>query len=163
MSDNFHKSKEKQNLKSSSLLALFCLVGFALSIIATPWNRDSAHSQSEKALQRAEIVGYQLVQLYREASKNTHDFSKKTRGPASTGLEIADLRTIGTMGLDDWGQPYRYRILSTDQNKLRVLVWSSGPDGSVQTAELENEDAKLSAQPSFAGDDLGVMMSMSVN
>ncbi len=157
------KTKEKQDLKSSSMLILFCLVGLSMAIIAIPWKRGGSDGASAKALQRAEIVGYQLVQLYREASKNIHDSAKTARGPASAGPSIADLRTTGTMGTDDWGQPFHYRILSTEQSKLRVLIWSSGPDKSVQTAELENEDIQLPVQPTFAGDDLGVVMSMSVN
>lgn len=158
-----YKNKENQDLKSSSMLALFCLVGVSFVIIATPWNRGSVDNRSEKALQRAEIVGYQLVQLYREASKNIHTNGKSARGPASVGPEITDLRTIGTIGTDEWGQPYHYRILSTDQSKLRVLIWSSGPDRSIQTAELETEETQLPAQPTFAGDDLGVVMSMATN
>lgn len=157
------KIYEKQSLKSSSMLSMFFLVSLSLGIIATPWNRGSNDSSSEKALQRAEIVGYQFAQLYREASKNVHDTVKTAREPASAASALSDLRTVGTIGMDGWGRPYHYRILSTDQSKLRVLIWSSGPDGAVQTAELENEEINLPQQPTFAGDDLGVVMSMAVN
>lgn len=157
------KNEQNQTLKSSSMLMLFGLVSISLLIISTPWNRAVTDNKTEKTMQRAEIVGYQLVQLYREASKSMHGNVKSARGPASTAIDISDLRTTGTMGLDDWGQPFRYRILSTDQNKLRVLIWSSGPDKKVQTAELENEEVLLPVQPSFIGDDIGVVMAMSVN
>jgi hypothetical protein len=157
------KIKENQELKSSSILALFCLVGFSLAIIATPWNRSLSEVNSEKALQRAEIVGYQLVQLYREAAKDSEMPNKAGRAPASVAPDASDLRTIGSMGTDPWGQAYHYRILSADQNKLRVLVWSSGPDQAVQSTELDNEDIKLKTQPAFSGDDVGVVMTMSLN
>lgn len=156
------KIKQNKELKSSSMLAMFCLVGLSIAIIATPWNRSMSESGSEKALQRAEIVGYQLVQLYREASKNPEDVSSAGRAPASAVSELPDLRTIGSMGQDPWGQAYHYRILAADKNKLRVLVWSSGPDRAVQSSEFDNEDVKLPGQPIFSGDDVGVVMTMSV-
>ncbi len=158
------KVSENQELKSSNILVMLGLLGLCLSIISTPWNRGITDPNSTKALQRAEIVGYQLVQLYREAAKvDSTTALKASRGPASVSSEVPELRTIGTMGLDPWGQPFHYRILSADQNKLRVLVWSSGPNQSVESNELVDEDFKLSTQPTFSGDDIGVVMMMSVN
>lgn len=156
------KINKNQELRSSSILGLFCLVGLSLTIIATPWNRDLNGAGQEKALHRAEIVGYQIVQLYREASKHTSE-APKSRAPASASPNLTDLRRTGSMGTDPWGQAYNYRILSADQSKLRILVWSSGPDKVINTKELENEDVSLADQPSFAGDDLGIVMSMNVN
>ncbi|MNL21352.1 hypothetical protein D3C87_1426390 [compost metagenome] len=74
------------------------------------------------------------------------------------------LRTTGTMGTDPWGQPYHYRILSSsDAPKVRILVWSAGPNQKVETNALEDEGQVLSHQPSYAGDDLGVILSVTQN
>ncbi len=141
---------------------MFGLIGLCLGIIIVPWNRTFSEKNSEKALQRAEIVGYQLVELYREASKEPQSSLNQGRSPASMQSDASEIRTIGFMGQDPWGQPYHYRILSADQKKLRVLVWSSGADLTVQSADLEKEEVSIQEQPSFSGDDVGLVMTMSV-
>lgn len=160
------KNKEKQEFKSSGVLTLLGLVGISALIIATPWNRQVQDSASENALQKAEVVGYQVVQIYREASRNQGVFLDKSSGdrmPASAA-PAEPLRTVGTMGTDPWGQPYHYRILSdANASKVRILVWSAGPNQKVETKALEDEDQALSHQPTYAGDDLGVILSVTQN
>jgi type II secretory pathway pseudopilin PulG len=159
------KNQEKQEFKSSGVLTLLGLVGTSALIIATPWNQETQISRSENALQKAEVVGYQVVQIYREASRSQGVFldkSSKDRMPASAA-PAEPLRTTGTMGTDPWGQPYHYRILSaSDAPKVRILVWSTGPNRKIETTELEDEDQQLQ-QPSYAGDDLGVILSVTQN
>lgn len=163
------KNEEKQEFKSSGVLALLGLVGFSTAIIATPWNRQIQDSRIETARQKAEVVGYQVVQIYREASKPVLPSNKGSgRIPASVAesksLSAERLRSTGTMGLDPWGQPYHYRILSADQSgKVRILVWSGGPNKKIETADLDNEEAALKEQPVYSGDDMGVLLSMAQN
>ncbi|WII70778.1 hypothetical protein QJS83_09930 [Bdellovibrio sp. 22V] len=161
------KNEEIQEFKSTSVLALLGLVGFSAAIIATPWNRQMADSKVETARQKAEVVGYQVVQIYREASKPQSPAEKAgKRVPASVSeSSVAEnLRSTGTMGTDPWGQPYRYRILSASPaGKMRILVWSTGPNKKVETADLDNEDKSLTEQPVYSGDDLGVLLSMAQN
>lgn len=164
------KNEQKQEFKSSGVLALLGLVGFSTAIIATPWNRQIQDSRSENARQKAEVVGYQVVQIYREASKTQASGDKSSgRLPASVSEEHSlspeNLRSTGTMGMDPWGQPYRYRILSTEAKtgKIRILVWSTGPNQKIETAFLDDEDKPLDNQPLYEGDDLGVLLSVSHN
>lgn len=163
------ENEQNQEFKSSGLLAILGLVGFSMAIIATPWNRQIQDSRSEVALQKAEVVGYQVVQIYREASKNTPVAEPSGRFPASVAENqgeqvLKDMRSTGTMGMDPWGQPYRFRILSEDKvGKIRILVWSSGPNSKVETPELDNEEKILSEQPQYKGDDLGVLLSVNKN
>lgn len=165
------KNEQNQEFKSTGVLALLGLVGFSAAIIATPWNRQMQDSRGETARQNAEVVGYQVVQIYREASKNT--VSEDTSGgrlPASVSEEKAvlsaeNLRSTGTMGTDPWGQPYRYRIIpeTVASGKIRILVWSSGPNKKIETAALDDEAKPLDNQPLYQGDDLGVLLSVSHN
>ncbi|KYG69140.1 hypothetical protein AZI87_07945 [Bdellovibrio bacteriovorus] len=163
------KNEQKQEFKSSGVLALLGLVGFSTAIIATPWNRQIQDSRSELARQKAEVVGYQVIQIYREATKSAaNSHMPKTRIPASVAEETAlspeNIRSTGTMGVDPWGQPYKYRILSGNQvGKIRIVVWSSGPNQKVDTTNLENEEIALKEQPVYSGDDVGVLLSMSQN
>lgn len=161
------KNEEKQEFKSSGVLALLGLVGFSAAIIATPWNRQMQDSRVEVALQKAEVVGYQVVQIYREAAKNSHTSdSPSGRIPASVGeASVAEnLRSTGLMGTDPWGVPFRYRILSSDKaGHVRILVWSSGPNKKAETIALDNEEVAVTEQPVYSGDDVGVLLSVTQN
>ena len=163
------KNEQNQEFRSSGLLALMGLVGFCLAIIATPWNRQMQDSRVETALQKAEVVGYQVVQIYREAAKTSHSGDKKNgREPASiaenTSISPESLRSTGTMGIDPWGAAYRYRILSSDKvGNVRILVWSAGPNQKIETVQLDNEDIEISGQPIYSGDDVGVVLSITQN
>ncbi|WP_413586020.1 hypothetical protein [Bdellovibrio sp. HCB274] len=164
------KHEKKQEFKSSGVLTLLGLVGFSATIIASPWNQSSQDVQTKAALQKAEVVGYQVVQIYREATKvsATPKVASGGRLPASVAPvsePMDSLRETGTMGTDPWGQPYHYRVLpSAEHNSnIRIVVWSSGPNSKVESKDLENEEMKIVGQPSFGGDDVGVVLSMSQN
>lgn len=161
------KRKEKQQFRSSGLLSLLGLIVLSLTIIATPWNRHIEDSKTQIALQKAEVVGYQVVQVYREAIKVSLSSDKESgRQPASAHpMELVEnLRNTGTVGKDPWGQPYRYRILPPkNSNALKILVWSTGPNKKVESVELTDEQKNVLGQPSYSGDDLGVLLSMSQN
>lgn len=163
------KNEQNQEFRSSGVLAITGLIGFCLAIIATPWNRQMQDSRAEAAVQNAEVVGYQVVQIYREAAKTTSSLEKNnSRKPASvaetTQISPESLRSTGTMGLDPWGAPYRYRILSSDTaGKVRILVWSTGPNQKVETTQLDNEEVAILGQPIYSGDDVGVLLSISQN
>jgi len=164
------KDQEKRELRSSGVITLLGLVGLSAMIVATPWNRALQGQGSEEALQKAEVVGYQVVQIYREAAKNRAPSTMlaSSRGPASVAPSNADdlpslIRTTGTMGTDPWGQPYHFRILSSSASKIRILVWSTGPNGKVETSNLDDENVQLSFQPAYLGDDVGVVLSVSQN
>ena len=161
------KTEKKQEFKSTSVLTMLGLVGFSVTLIAAPWNRQSQDPDVDLALQKAEIVGYQVVQIYREAAKNSTVSNGKpdSRMPASVAPDnLENLRTTGTMGSDPWGQPYHYRILSAENSKpIRLLVWSTGPNKKIDSPDFENEAKALPAQPVYGGDDVGVILSMSQN
>jgi hypothetical protein len=163
------KDLENRELRSSGVITLLGLVALSALIVATPWNRAIQGQGSEEALQKAEVVGYQVVQIYREAAKNKAPgvTLASARGPASVAPSEDDvtgmIRTTGTMGTDPWGQPYHFRILSSNASKIRILVWSTGPNRKIETSNLEDENVQLSFQPTYQGDDVGVVLSVSQN
>lgn len=162
------KNEQKQELRSTGVLALLGLIGFSMAFIATPWNRQMTDTRNQAALQKAEVVGYQVVQLYREAARAAMLAPSNKEGsqrlPASAAPLEEYIRTTGTMGQDPWGQPYHYRILSAlPEGKIKILVWSKGPNQKVETAHLDDEGAKITGQPIYAGDDVGVLLSMNQN
>lgn len=160
------KNEEKQHFKSSGVLTLLGLLGLSAGIVATPWNKALQDVGVDECRQKAEVVGYQVAQIFREASRNKlHKSVSGGREPASiadsAGLE--NTRTTGTMGTDPWGQPYRYRILASDSSQIRILVWSAGPNMKPETADLDDENKIITKQPTYAGDDIGVILSVSQN
>lgn len=160
------KNKQNQEFRSSGLLSLLGLVALAAGIVVMPWNREIQDSRIEMARQKAEVVGYQVAQIYREAAGAEVGLAKKSdRNPASVaaveGFSMENLRSTGTMGIDPWGEPYRYRILSaTKAGEVRVLVWSLGPNKKADTQGLENEEQAIKEQPVYLGDDMGVLLSV---
>ncbi len=157
------KTEQNQEFRSSGILAVSGLICLALAIIATPWNRQMKDTSSKDAMHKAEIVGYQVVQIYRDASVNSFKKNDQSRLPASISSEgFSDsIRTTGTMGLDPWGSAYHYRILSADdRGSVRILVWSAGPNKIMESTDLDNENNPLRTQPSYSGDDIGVLLSM---
>lgn len=164
------KNKEKHEFRSSAVLSLLGLVALSAILIAAPWNRQMKDTGVQIALQKAEIVGYQVVQIYREAIKVSLSSNKAAessgRQPASIPTEglHKNLRSVGTLGVDPWGQPYHYRILPSERaGFVRILVWSSGPNRKIESPELGIEDVAMIGHPTYAGDDIGVVLSMSQN
>lgn len=157
------KNEQNQEFKSTSVLLLIGLLALTLVIIAIPWNQQIRDNGVQAALHKAEVVGYQVVQIYREALVSNSTDEASTRLPASVeSARLSDsIRTTGTMGLDPWGSAYHYRILSADPTgNVRILVWSSGPNKKVETKYLTDEESLLETQPVYDGDDLGVLLSM---
>lgn len=161
--------KEIQTFRSASLLSFLGLVLLAGAVVATPWNRDFHDSRVQAARQKAEVVGYQVAQLYREALKVPTKKGKiagrnlaSTNDPSTISLE--NLRSTGTMGLDPWGESYRYRILSSPHShNVRVLVWSAGPNKRVESRALDDESTPILGQPIYSGDDVGVLLNVTQN
>lgn len=158
--------KEIRTFRSASLLSFLGLVLLAGAVVATPWNRQFQDSRTQAARQKAEVVGYQVAQLYREASLlPSKSGGAEGRNPASAKdlplNSLENLRSTGTMGMDPWGESYRYRILSSPQsNFVKVLVWSAGPNKRVETSHLDDETKPLVGQPIYSGDDVGVLLSV---
>lgn len=163
------KNNENQEFRSSGLLSLLGLVGVVMAIVGTPWNRQDQDSSIEAARQKAEVVGYQVAQIYREAANPKASLSQNSgRNIASAGGEggfsLESLRNTGTMGTDPWGEPFRYRILPAEKaGVVRVLIWSGGPNRKMETAELVDEKAPIKEQPVYFGDDIGVLLSVAQN
>lgn len=152
------KNEQKQALRSSGVLSFFGLLIAITAIIATPWNRQMKSSDIDLARQKAEVLGYQVAQIYREATNQKEVPGNNSQGrlPASESF-----RSTGTMGADPWGEPYYYRIIQTGRaDTIRVLVWSSGPNKKVETTVLQDEDAPIKNQPVYLGDDMGVLLSV---
>lgn len=152
--------KENQEFKSSSFFLVLGLVIVCLGIVTIPWSDRFQAGDSVLAVQKAEVAGYQIAQLYREATKSSSVLESKGRGPASISAQTLEIRETGTVGKDPWGEPYHYRLLSGEGSSVRVLVWSKGPNQKIDTLDLDSETAKVAGQPVYDGDDLGVVLTV---
>lgn len=168
---NLMKNETKQELKSFGVLTVLGLLGFSVMVIAAPWKRFESNSNSEQALQKAEVVGYQVAQIFREATKPlslsvSNPRSPGNRIPASTESKIEGIRSVGTISMDPWGQPYHYRILSFDKNRAtKILVWSTGKNKISENPSFDDESSQIhvAVKPTFSGDDIGTLINVDHN
>lgn len=160
------KESENQILRTSGVLLTSALLAICVFVIRSPWNSQGGQLEAEKALQKAQVVGYQIIHLYREAAVGeaggkAAEALGSGRMPASVEPGSVEMRTSGTMGLDPWGQPYRYRFMGNDaKSAAKVVIWSSGPNKIIESHNLENEESLILEQPEYQGDDLGVVIAL---
>ena len=117
------------------LVCLLLLVGMAI----LPVGRSSPEEKVVRARAKAEVLAYQVAQLYKESVTSSEDFSTSGRGPASVRAPMVAPSVPpaeGLMGQDPWGQAYRYRISPLPDGKVAVEMRSAGP----QRQELAVED-----------------------
>jgi hypothetical protein len=163
------KPSQNQDVRSTNLLSSFGLLIFSLMIVTAPLNRHFKDARLETAMRQAEVVGYQVAQIYREAIRGESRLLQPSkRVVASVDDEsnntLENIRRIGTMGSDPWGQPFHYKIMNADRSLgVKVVVWSSGPNMKIETAELQTEGFEIVNQPIYSGDDLGVVINMAHN
>ena len=112
-------SKENQYVNSAKWMLLLSLTVLIFMLVLVPTGKHANENQIVRARQNAEVLGLQLAQIYTQ--------SKSNRGPASASELEGDFKGEGLIGLDPWGQPYKYNILKTDQGVARIVVMSDGP------------------------------------
>lgn len=126
-------NEEKQEFTDKSwvfpLICLTLLVGLAVF----PLGRSSSEEKVVRARAKAEVLAYQVAQLYKESLVSSEDFTTIGRGPASVrapiGVPSEATPAEGLMGQDPWGQAYRYRIVAAEDGKVSVEMRSLGPSG----------------------------------
>lgn len=156
------KNQSNHRLSYKNIVFMSSLAGL-LGFMAVPsWTKQRDEDRVLSAKRHAEVLGYQVFEIYREAARNTHPENTNSRAPASVGPsegEDLNFRDAGSIGNDPWGQPYRYKILSSSTNggePMRVQIWSAGPNKIFET-----DDKPGVAAESYKGDDVGVVLSMS--
>lgn len=131
-----------------------------LGLFSIPtWTRQRQEERIVGAKRQAEVLGYQVFEIYKEAAHNLAASELvSSRSPASLKAidgDISGLRESGSIGNDPWGQPYKYKILSAALEQLRVQIWSAGPNKKFETTD----DPGVPAD-NYAGDDVGIVLSM---
>src|SRR3989344_3935128 len=119
------KPDENQKLSYKNLIFMSSLAGL-LGFMAIPsWTRQREEDRLINAKLHAEVLGYQVFEIYRESSRVISATEiVNTRSPASmrtNGGDSLNFRDAGSIGNDTWGQPYRYKILSFSGDQLRIL------------------------------------------
>lgn len=158
LAGNLMKTKENRKLSYKSLVFMSSLAGL-IGVLAVPiWSRQREQDQMVTAKRYAEVLGYQVFEIYREATKNATEEAPEFRGPATADSAQAAapyFHEAGNIGSDPWGQPYRYKLLSQSGDQMRVRIWSAGPNKLFETHDPT--DARVE---SYIGDDVGVVLSM---
>jgi type II secretory pathway pseudopilin PulG len=158
-----------QALKTSGIIGMFTMVGLVGVLVFWPWRLDQRSAELVRAKQKAEIVAYQIIQIYKEAQM---DFSQpqpavqkrglasiKSQPSLSAGGLLKEFKNAGTMGLDPWGHPYQYRIIKI-QTGPRLMVWSTGPNGTLDNQDFLSDDPVEALATPKRGDDIRVLLSI---
>lgn len=127
------KRQEDQELKVRSWVFPFLGLALLLTLAFIPLNRSTPEEKVVKARSKAEILAYQIAQLYRESlATSTNPVPANSRGPASVRepMTTPDFAPAeGLMGQDPWGHAYSYRIEPDSGGRLHVEMRSPGPNG----------------------------------
>lgn len=156
------KNKENQQFKSSGLLLVLALVGLSVFVALTPWDSASRLGKKGTAKQKAEVVGYQILQNYRSTIAHTvSPIEAQARGIASASTPVEDVfKKEGVIGLDPWGQPYSYKVHESIKGPKRslLIVWSKGENGVDDSHSELYSASNVSERTRFINDDIGVIM-----
>jgi hypothetical protein len=152
------KTKENQQVKTGNILGVIALVLILLIMICLPWGGYFHESKVLRARSKAEVLGYQLAQIYQENLKKTTESLKTSRSIASDS-EMVEFKPEGLMGIDPWGQPYKYIIQQVGSEQLRVLIWSMGPNQK-DDSDVADMQKNVSAAKS---DDVQIVLNIPVN
>lgn len=147
------KNKQNQDLKSSKAISLFAVLAVGVYFLAPLLNNKDAALRKNTIL-KAEGIAYQLLESRKSVG----------RGPASldsalSGVSLAKSEE-GSLGSDSWGHPFQFRVVTGSHGSSKLLVWSLGPNGQAETSEKEIVSNQDKIDPEFAGDDLGIMLSI---
>jgi type II secretory pathway pseudopilin PulG len=160
-----------QALKTSGLIGMVSLILVIGIMVLWPWQLDTRSAEIVRAKQKAEIVAYQIVQIYKEAQLDSSPAQPvaQKRGMASVnsagysqvqaGGVLHEFRNAGVMGTDPWGQPYQYRILNLETGP-RLIVWSTGPNKVLDNPDFQSEDVHEALALPKNGDDIRVVLAI---
>lgn len=141
------KIESNQDIRTTGVISVIILLSVC-AIAASPLWSSKSKEENEITLRRAESLAYQIIEI--QKLKNADHLN--SRSPASVD-QVA--LTEGHMGLDPWGQPYRFQVVNHGSER-RVVVCSLGPDRQLQT-NLSNLDSSRDSSPlKIKGDDVGV-------
>jgi hypothetical protein len=124
-------SKENQSFKSFDVIAIVVLLVLGIFFYTNPFNNNSDKESVKNSKSKAEILGYQIAQIYRDQLLEETQTSK--RGPASAKV---DFKKEGLIGSDASGKPFKYKILEEGPNTLRVILTNKNDnDSSINDSE----------------------------
>jgi hypothetical protein len=153
------KSKEYQGIRSFGVISVFFMLGVCGLLSVPVWNSGSSEQQT-KTSRRAEGLAYQILQARKE--KPVAPLGND-RFPASEA-EVVPTNHLqgasGTIGTDIWGKPFQFAVIDTISGQQKVLVWSTGPNGQIDTNIEKIDSERDNSVPIFGGDDVGVIVSV---
>ena len=158
------KNNKIQIVRTSGLIGILALGGLTGVMIFCPWGLDSKETELVRARQKAEVIAYQIVAIYKEAKSDTpaENAPIQRRGLASVqnkidaGGILKEFKNQGSMGMDPWGHPYQYRIVPHGADS-KLVVWSLGPNGNLDTQVLMSDSNEVLTTP-LLGDDIRVQL-----
>lgn len=131
------------------LLFVFGIVTSALGALMADAFKDNRPDRSRA------MVEALALQLMTQSENSSHQANDPSRLPASVE-KVSLWNRMGDMGRDPWGRPYHF-LVQSGSSRLRVFVWSSGPNGKSESREAIEAVRDLEDHKPFRflGDDIG--------
>jgi hypothetical protein len=112
--------KENQLFKSFDVISILILLSMGIFFYSYPINQHLNKKSAQESKGKAEILGYQLAQIYRD--QKLEQSSQSKRGPASANSEKFEFKNEGFIGADAEGRPFKYKIQEVGPNSVRVIL-----------------------------------------
>lgn len=130
-------SKENQQFRSFDVIAIVVLLVLGIFFYSHPFNNHSEQANVKNSKGKAEILGYQIAQIYRDKMlENNHGSG---RGPAS---EKAEFKKEGFIGEDASGHPFKYKVQEEGDNKMRIII-TNKPDSDAGVSDSDTVHVEL--------------------
>jgi hypothetical protein len=123
--------KENQQFKGTDVVAILLLVALCVFFYAFPMTDSVVNEKAVSSRSKAEILGYQLAQIYRDQIMEKNQGGSQGRGPAS---EDNSLKKEGFIGEDSWGKPFQYQIIEQSKESLKIII------SNKHSADTANKD-----------------------
>ncbi|MCB0370052.1 MAG: hypothetical protein KDD45_11670 [Bdellovibrionales bacterium] len=132
--------KENQSFKSFDVIAIVVLMVLGTFFYTYPFNTHTNSEYVRSSKDKAEILGYQLAQIYRDQLMDKAHSGQ--RSPAS-GTDKVELKKEGYIGADALGRPFKYQIIEEGPNSLKVILTNEHDDGQEEGKKPEKVNVEL--------------------
>lgn len=136
-------NEEFQDFESDKVTRFWWAGLFFFVLSLAPLSLTAPSDKTLRARAKAEVLAYQVAQLYRENVQSSSSSEPESMGPAYVRHPATapggSTNSSGIMGRDPWGRPYRYLVQETPDERLQVEMTSAGPDGEFSSGPTDDD------------------------
>lgn len=150
------KSKEIQVFTTFDSLSVLGVLAFTLVLIGSIVSHALVDQRVPQAQKRTRQLASQIAIGGLNSPMIADAINESSPSRTLASFQKLDIRPVGRIGMDPWGSPYYYRLFVAQNEQLKVLVLSTGPDRRLSSpAEYFSPDSMGEiADVRILGDDI---------